>query len=1060
MGVNHYATTFCAIGAISALFFHSCLPVSAAGLLRPRASALKVNGRAGLLGASAEARFSWRFSEDGRGRAQGAYRLQTASTSGALRSGKNLAADSGRVATDQCTAVVLPAFSPRSAQGYWWRVKLWDKDGREGPWSAPAHFETGLLQRADWTGSWISIPPPGGNGYHSQMTRSDADQKWVQVDLGSEREIQGIRLFPARPYNWQPDTPGFGFPVRYRIEVSANADFSAPQTVVDHTQSDQPNPGEQPVTETFRPVKTRFVRLTATTLYTRADGEKLLALVEMQALDAKGDNLARRASVQAADSIEDAGWSPAQLTDGLTRSAQASVPTAPAFRHEFTLDKPVASARAYVAGLGYCELRINGSKVGDHVLDPSYTTFNRRVLYSTYDVTPLLRPGRNAVAALIGRGWYRSAPCLMLQMNVVFKDGSRKSVTTGPGWMHSDSPILENSLYNGETCDARLEQPGWDKPGFNGTGWTAAELTEWPTQELAPAGIQPIRITDTIRPRTVKEVKDGWVFDFGQNFSGWCRLKVSGPAGTKVTLRHAEVLFDDGSVDQRNLRSARATDVYILKGQGPEVHEPRFTYHGFRYVQLDGFPGKPDLNTVTGCVVRTDLPAHGTFQCADKLINQIQHNAFWGYRTNFHSIPTDCPQRDERQGWMGDAGMTADMGCYNFDTLAAYTKFLQDIQDAQGEDGSVPDTVPHVWGSNPGDPMWSAAYPIILRDIYRHTGDITLLKKHYPSVKRYVDSLEREAPDGILARNNYGDWVGVVDTPKDLISTGSFYLVSDIVAQMAHALGEAADQKHYAGLCTHIADAFNQRFFHPESNSYGNGSQFSNAWPLYLGIVPAEKRKAVTDNLVRDIDSREGHLSTGFLGARALFDVLCDQGRPDIAWTVMTRRDYPGYGYMVEHGATTIWELWTYEAGNGMNSHNHPAFGFISGWFYSHVAGIVPDIQHAGYQVFDVRPYLMPGLPEAGATVDTVRGKVVSHWKRVADGVQMDVTVPANSQARIWVPKNGAASVEISESGTPLWRNGRLAKDAVEGITAGQDAGGWVRLQAGSGTYHFRVEGK
>ncbi|MCC6483486.1 MAG: family 78 glycoside hydrolase catalytic domain [Armatimonadetes bacterium] len=750
------------------------------------------------------------------------------------------------------------------------------------------------------------------------------------------------------------------------------------------------------------------------------------------------------------------GAPPGGKGDGPAAAAESQI--APQLRTEIVLDKPIRRARAYVCGLGYYELRINGEKVGDRVLDPSYTNFDRRALYSAYDVTDALREGKNAVGAILGKGWFSQNLCLLLQINVDYTDGTHASFATDESWKWSTSPILMNSLYNGETYDARLEQSGWDMPGFDDSAWRGVVLCDSPTKLLSAQEIQPVRVTETLPFKSMKEVKPGvWVFDFGQNFSGWCQLRVAGPAGQEVKLRYAEILHPDGSVNQENLRSAKATDTYILKGSGQEIYEPRFTYHGFRYVQIEGYPGRPEgSDVVKGRLVHTDFSPRGEFSCSNELINQIQHNSVWGFKTNFHSIPTDCPQRDERQGWMGDAGMTCDAGCYNFNMGAAFTKFAQDIQDSQGADGRIPDTVPHVWGTDVGDPMWSVAYHLIVWNVYRHDGDRALLEKHYDGLKRYVDFVKSGSPGYIYTHNNYGDWVGLVETPKDLISTGCFYFVSKLVSEMAQQLGRLDDQRTYAELCGKIAEAFNSKFFDPQTNVYGNGSQFSYIWPLYLQIVPQAHRAAVVDNLVHDIMvTHKGHLSTGFPGTRYLFEALCNEGRPDVAYTVATQPDYPGYGYMIANGATTIWELWKRETGPGMNSHNHPAFGFISGWFYSHMAGIVPDWRYPGYERFDVKPYLMGDLNEAQASVDTARGRVASHWKRDSSGVTLNVTVPANAQARVWAPKTAPGAATVTEGGRPVWKNSSF--NAVTGVTSAQDAGEWVRLEVGSGSYSFHI---
>lgn len=736
---------------------------------------------------------------------------------------------------------------------------------------------------------------------------------------------------------------------------------------------------------------------------------------------------------------------------------EEGIDAAPLFRKEFELTKPVKRARVYVTGLGYYELRLNGKRVGDRVLDPPYTNFHKRVYYSVYDVTRLLRKGHNCVAAMVGKGWWQKGPRLLVQLEVTHTDGTSSLLVTDESWRWSLGPIIENSLYNGETYDARLEQEGWDKPGFDDSDWKSVALFEMPGVELSAQTIQPIKVVQTLQPKSASEPRPGvWVFDFGQNFSGWCRLKVSAPEGTSVTLKHAEVLYPDGTVNQENLRTARSTDTYIAKGQGEETYEPRFTYHGFRYVQLEGFPGRPTLDTLRGCVVHTAIEPRGEFLCSNKLINQIQNACVWGERTNFHAVPTDCPQRDERQGWMGDAQVSAYAMLYNFNMAPAYSKFLRDIQDAQGKDGSIPDTVPHVWGTNPGDPMWSAAYPVILWLTYLHTGDKTLLEEHYEGVKLYVDSLRKEVGEEyILTRNNYGDWIAIVETPRDLVSTGAFIWVADILAFIAGQLGKSNDAQLYLDVKKKAADAFNRQFFDPATSNYGNGSQSSNAIPLALGIVPEEHKQAVLDNIVKDIQSRGGHLSTGFVGTPFLMKALTENGFADVAYTIATREDYPGWGYMIKMGATTIWELWKYEVGPQMNSHNHPALGFVSGWFYEALAGLTPSAGAPGWERARVKPYVVGDLKWARARVQTVRGLFVSDWKRTQGGIVLSVTVPANANAEVFVPKMGKADCQISEGERTVWRDNTFFP--AEGITAGSDEGQWIRFEVGSGDYKFTL---
>lgn len=1005
--------------------------------------------------------FTWRIETNRRNVLQTAYEVQVATSRELLESGKPDMWDSGKVVSDQCVQVRYAGKSLNSRTAYYWRVRVWDEKDRPSEFSEPAAFETALFDKSEWQGSWIMIPETaGGNGYHSEFADSVDTTKWVQVDLGEPKRFTTVVLYPARPYNYEHDIPGFGFPVRYRIEASGEPDFRNPRIIADRTDSDQGVLPVIPVTIPVGDVTARYVRIVATKLHHPKGTRPLFALAELEVLDERSNNLAIGARVTAMDSIESSGWSKEKLTDG-GRVSREPGGASPILRKEFTLDKPIARARAYVTGLGYYEFRLNGKKVGDRVLDPAYTNFDKRVYYSTYDVTRMLKQGRNCAAAMLGQGWWRKPLQFRLMVCIEFKDGTNTVVTTNGEWKYAQGPIIENSIYNGEIYDARLERPGWDQPGFDDSSWKQVKVVDTPKAVLSAQMIQPIKVVENIKPQSMHEPKPGvWVFDFGQNFSGWCKLQVNGPAGTAVKMRFAELVYPDGTVNQENLRSAKATDTYILKGHGTEIYEPRFTYHGFRYVQIEGFPGKPETDSVVGRVVHTAIEPQGSFKCSNDLLNKIQEACAWGERTNFHAVPTDCPQRDERQGWMGDAQVSSYAMLYNFDMFAAYSKFLTDIQDAQGEDGRVPDTVPHVWGSDPGDPMWAAAYPVILWNTYRHTGDKSLLQQHYEGVKQYVEMLRREAGSSmIIERNNYADWIAVTGTPKELISTGAFCLVTGILADIADALGKTEDALEYRKLKDKIGEAFNARFWDAERNRYGNGSQLSCALPLWLGIVPKERHKVVFDTLVEDIRSRGDHLSTGFVGTPYLMDVLVREGRADLAYTIATQTDYPSWGYMIANGATTIWELWELKTGSGMNSHNHPALGFVSGWFYEVLAGIAPESKQPGWKKVIIKPYALGDLQWAKGTIRTIKGVAESDWKLTRNGIRLSATIPAGSTGTVYVPKVGWNVFEIKESGKLVFRDGKSVGN-VDGIHSGEDVGEWVKFEIGSGKYVFELAGE
>lgn len=1005
--------------------------------------------------------FSWRLESPERGVYQTAYQIQVASSRKLLASGEPDMWDSGKIAGPQSVQIRYAGRELHSRTPFWWRVRAWDGNDRPTSFSLAATFETALLDQAEWKGSWISVrEAAGGNGYHSQFADSVDTVKWVQVDLGKPRRFNTVVLYHARPYNWKHDVPGFGFPVRYRIEASDEPEFASPRTIADRSHEDQWVLPIIPVTIPVGDQTARYVRVVATRLQHPKDTRPLFALAEIEILNERSENIALDAPVTALDSIEEAGWGKAQLTDG-GRVSREPGGSGQILRREFMLTKPVASARAYVTGLGYYELRLNGKKVGDRVLDPPYTSFEKRVYYSTYDVTKLLKQGANCAGAMLGQGWWRRAPQFKLMLEVTYKDGTRDTVVSDGDWRWESGPIIENSIYHGEKFDARLEPEGWDTPGFDDSKWRKVSVVQTFAPTLSAQMIQPMKVTQVIRPKVATNPRPGvWVYDFGQNFSGWCRLRVCGPAGAEVKLRHAEMVYSDGTVNQENLRSARATDTYILKGQGTEVYEPRFTYHGFRYVQLEGFPGRPDLKTLEGRVVHTSFEQRGSFQCSNQLINQIQHACVWGEKTNFHSVPTDCPQRDERQGWMGDAWVSAPAMLRNFDMPAAYSKFLLDIQDAQGDDGRVPDTVPHVWGSNPGDPMWSIAYPLVLWHTYLHTGDASLLERHYDGVKRYLESLRREAGDShIITRNNYGDWIAVEGTPNDLVSTGSFCLTAAVVADVAEVLGKQDDAAEYRILWRRIGDAFNARFLDPSTGVYGNGSQLSYAMPLYLGIAPAERHEAVLQALVKKIADHKGHLSTGFVGTPFLMDVLVREGKSDLAYTIATQPDYPGWGYMIANGATTIWELWELKTGNAMNSHNHPALGFVSAWFHEVLAGISIDPASPGWKRVIVRPRVLGDLKWAKSSIETIRGKVVSDWSLTDEGLSLAVTIPAGATGIVHVPKVGKARFVITEGGKIVYRDG-IGVKGMNGVHGGEDVGDSVAFEVESGSYVFELVGR
>jgi len=729
-------------------------------------------------------------------------------------------------------------------------------------------------------------------------------------------------------------------------------------------------------------------------------------------------------------------------------------------RKEFTLPAPAVRARVFVSGLGYYELRINGKKVGDHVLDPGWTTYEKRVLYTAYDVTGMLRQGANAVGLILGQGWY-GARAALLQLNIEMDGGKRLEVFTDASWKARQGPILADSIYDGETYDARQETPGWDRPGFVDVGWQAATVMDSPKGVLSAQMMPPIRVTDTIVPLKVTNPRPGvYVFDMGQNFSGWCRLRVRGPRGAVVRLRHAELIYDDGMLNVENLRTARATDTYILRGDGnEEVWEPRFTYHGFRYVELTGFPGTPRLDTLRGRVVHSDVKPHGGFAASKPILNQIQRIILWGIRSNLHSVPTDCNQRNERMGWMADAHLYTEPTLWNYDSAAFYANFLRNIRDIQGPDGSVTDTVPHKYGRRPADPAWGAAYPLITWYLYLYHGDRRILEEHFEGIKAWTDFQRSQASDGILSYSYYGDWVPIERTPGELVSTFYYYYSAHLTSRIAELLGRKSEAESYSKLAQQIREAFNKKFLNPDG-TYANGTQTAQTLALYLDLAPKERRGAVSSRLRDDIVyGKNTHLTTGIIGAKYIMELLTRQGQTHLAYDLATQTTYPSWGYMIENGATTLWELWQNKTGPAMNSHNHPMFGSVGAWFYRALAGIDPDPERPGFERIRIVPGMVRDLQWASGETETLRGQVLSRWSRTADGLRLEAAIPVGSTAEVHLPKFNWQQIEVSESGRMVWKGDQFVPGGP-GITAASQTRDEIIFQVGSGRYSFELTGR
>ncbi len=740
-------------------------------------------------------------------------------------------------------------------------------------------------------------------------------------------------------------------------------------------------------------------------------------------------------------------------------------------RREFALKEEPVLGLAFVSGLGHYELRLNGNKVGDKVLDPGWTDFAKKALYSTYDVTSLLGK-KNAVGIILGNGRHikdygYGAPRLACRIEVEFPSGDREILGSDESWRTSDGPLRENGLYHGERYDARLEREGWDGPGFNDKGWTKA--VAMPGYPLSSQLLPPIRVTDRLRPAgVVKTGKGAAVFDFGQNFSGWVRLTVQGPAGTEVRLRHSELVHEDGSLNTANLENAEAKDVYVLKGGGVETYEPRFTYHGFRYVEVSGFPGEPGPGCLEGCFVHSDVERTGSFASSNKLVDGIHRNVIWGQLSNLMSIPTDCPQRDERHGWLGDAHLAAEEALFNFDMAGFYSKFLDDIRLSQKEDGSLPDVVPpYLNRLYPADPAWGSAYATILWTLYTHLGDTRFLSRHYQPLKRYLEFLGKNAEGHLIkGLGKYGDWCppgAMVPKKTSVEFTSTWYYYHDVLlfSRMAEAIGRTEESREYARLAGKIREAFNAAFLGETQYAAIRVSridnyphQTNNALPLYLDVVPDDRKAKVLASLVDSVVRRQDfHLDTGILGTRYLLDVLTDNGHAETAYRLVTRTSYPGWGYMLREGATTLWERWEKLEGPGMNSHNHIMLGSVDAWFYRVLAGLGP--LEPGWKSVQIKPHILGDMTGAEAEVKTVRGRAASSWRRDGDTLVFEYTIPVGSTARVSAPLLGPRS-NVRADGELIWDGSGQTGDHPD-IDFLEFEDGRPVFRTGSGSYRFEV---
>ena len=1019
-----------------------------------------------------------------RGLAQASYHVLVSATEARLSLGEGELWDSGEVRSGSTYAVDYAGRPLESGMVCFWKVRVRDGSGALSDWSEPASFNIGLLDAADWEGAWIGYDAARALAKERPHLR---DAHWIQFPEEDPRQAPaGTRAFRKLfelPADLSIDEAtllvtaddGFDLYVNGRHAVSSDLPDGTWKRAriarIEHLLT----PGRNLLAVETRNASAGPTGLIGQLVIRRAPpSTRAPFLLETDATWNCSREQARGWEQPGFDDfdwlpVRDAGqygvdpWGPFPAGDLL-------LPPASYLRHTFQVEKPVLRATAYASALGLYEMRLNGRRVGDQFFDPGWTDYEKRVYYRAFDVTSLLHPGANAIGAILGDGWYSGYvgykperdhygkhPRFRAHVEIEYRDGNREVVASDAGWRATTGPILESDFLMGEVYDARRELPGWDESSYDASDWQPVDVTERIAARLETHPGQPVRAITELVPKKVTEPKPGvYVVDLGQNFAGFCRLRLKGRRGQVVTLRFAERLNPDGTIYTTNLRAARVVDTYVCKGGGkPEIFEPRFTFHGFQYVEVSGLDTPPTKEMITGVALSSDTPLSGRFECSDPMVNQLVSNILWTQRANFIDVPTDCPQRDERLGWTGDAQIYVRTAALLSDVQAFFTKWLVDLEDAQRADGQFPMVAPLKVAGADGGPGWADAGVICPWAIYQVYGDLRCLEERYDGMVKFLEFCRGRSTDGLLPPEKFhcfGDWVSVdADTPKTVIYTAYYAHAADLVARSAEALGRVDDAVQYRKLFSDIKAAFRKAYINADGRIEGN-TQCAYVMALAFDLVEGGQREAAAEHLIERIEARQGHLSTGFLGTKDLMLVLSKIGREDVAYRLLHNESYPSWGFSIRNGATSIWERWngwTPEKGfmdPGMNSFAHYSFGAVGQWLFENVGGIQPETP--GYERILIRPRPGGKIDWARVEYESVRGRIATHWTRKDGRFHLEVDIPPNTTATIHLPAREGG--RVTESGVP----------AAE--APGLEFTGWIAgaalFEAGSGHYAFVSE--
>ena len=1024
----------------------------------------------------ARPRLSWLVESPQRGQRQTAYRVMVASHPRQLQQEHGDLWDTGRVESDETACVVYEGKPLNSHQRCFWKVQVWDKDGNPSEWSKPGIWSMGILDPAQWKAEWIGYdkarvyspgeaPLDGAKWIWHAADPSNEAPKGARVFLGTASLPADVQIQQAELIATADDSFRFVINGSMALQSRGNEGWKLARSM---DVTDRIKPGVNQLRVEVQNATPGPAGLIAKLRVTTRDGKTITYVTdaEWRSTNKPGANWHNR-------EIDASQWPAARVVGefgvapwGKVKLAELFLPPVPYLRNNFRIEKPLRWAVLYVTGLGIFDVHCNGKRVSDDYFNPGWTDYSKRVYYRAYDVTPWLQPGQNCLGAILADGWYSgyigwfhvrdhygNQPRFRAQLHLEYADGSTEVVATGSQWKAASGPIREADFLMGQTYDARLAMPGWDRPGFDDGKWQAVDVgcpSSPPIQaHPGPAVVEMGEYT----AKSITEPTPGvYVVDLGRNFAGVARLRLRGQPGQKIVLRFAERLNPDGTIYTTNLRGARATDTYICRGGEEEVWQPRFTFHGFQYAEITGLTEPPTESTLVGVALSSDTPAAASFDCSQPMLQRLHRNIVQTQRANFIDVPTDCPQRDERLGWTGDAQVYVRTATLNCDVQAFFSKWLVDLEDGQRADGQFPCVAPVKVAPDDGGPAWADAGVICPWTIYEVYGDRRILEKHYPAMTRFIAFCQQRSTPELLPPAKYhcfGDWLSIqADTPKEIIYTAYFAYSTLLTAKAAEVLGKADDAAKYRALYERIKAAFNTAYVKADGRIHGD-TQTCYVLALAVDLVDGAHREAAAKYLVENIAQRDGHLSTGFIGTKDLMLVLSKIGRNDVAYRLLYNETFPSWGFSIKHGATSIWERWdgwTPEKGfqtPGMNSFAHYSFGAVYQWMVENMGGIRSAAP--GYKQIVIRPELDPKLNWVKVAYRSIRGTIESDWEVSDNRLNLKATVPVNTTATLFVPARDAAGVR--EGGRPLAE--------AAGVKFLRMEGGRAVVEVGGGQYHF-----